>query len=249
METDYSIQSGAPRVLIVPGLDGNVGLWRGVAATVLPGLRPLCFDHSMDRAVDGIAGLARRALAVLDADRDGDAPAYICGESFGGPIALTLARQHPKRVRGLVLISTFGRYPARAPVRLGLAAARVLGNRLSRHLLELSHPLTVPGALGLDAPTHVIRAYLRRPLGDVGAYRSKCELTLRFDARPWLHEIQKRAVVLAGVSDPVVPLVAAQHLARGLRGARFHAMPGGHLAWFVRPAEVGALVADWLRLN
>lgn len=248
-ETGSAVQSGVPRVLIIPGLDGNTALWRGVATTVLPGLRPLWFDHSMDRATDGLEGLARRALAVLDADTDRAAPAYICGESFGGPVALTLARRHPDRVRGLVLISTFGRYPDRVNVRMGLAAARVLGNHLSRRVLELSHPLTVPGALGLHAPPHVTRAYLARPLGDVDAYRAKCELTLRFDARPWLHEIRARTVVLAGASDPVVPLVAGHHLARGLPGARFHAIAGGHLAWFVRPAEVGALIGDWLRLT
>ena len=56
-------ETGQPRVLIIPGLDGNTGLWRGVATTVLPGLRPLWFDHSMDRATDGLEGLARRALA------------------------------------------------------------------------------------------------------------------------------------------------------------------------------------------
>jgi pimeloyl-ACP methyl ester carboxylesterase len=244
--TDFGVQSGAQRVLIIPGLDGNTGLWRGVATSALPGLRPVWFDHSVDRAADGLAGLARRALALLDADRDADKPAYICGESFGGPIALTLARQYPDRVRGLVLISTFGRYPGRVNIRMGLAAGRVLGNRLSRRMLELSHPLTVPGALGLDAPLDVIRAYLRRPLADVRAYRIKCELTLHFDARSWLHEIRARTVVLAGASDPVVPLAAGQRLARGLPGARFHAVTGGHLAWFVRPAEVGRLVGAWL---
>jgi pimeloyl-ACP methyl ester carboxylesterase len=240
---------GLPRVLIIPGLDGNTGLWRSVAATAMPGLRPLWFDHSMDPAADGLAGLARRALAVLDADSEGDAPAYICGESFGGPIALTLARQNPERVRGLVLISTFGRYPARANIRMGVAASRLLGNRLSRRVLEVSHPLTVPGALGLNAPGRATHAYLRRPLGDVGAYRAKCELTLDFDARPWLHEIHARSVVLAGASDRVVPAAAGQRLARGLPGARFHTINGGHLAWFVRPTDVGQLVGDWLSLT
>jgi 3-oxoadipate enol-lactonase len=241
--------SDVSRVLIIPGLDGSTGLWQSVASTVLPGLRPLMFDHSMDRATDGFDGLARNALTVLDSDRDREAPAYICGESFGGPVALTLARQNPHRVRGLILLSTFGRYPARVNVHMGLAVVRVLGNRLSRRVLELSHPLTVPGALGLDAPPHVTRAYVTRPLGDVGAYRAKCELTLSFDARPWLHEIRTRTVVLAGASDSMVPLAAGRRLARGLPGARFHAIAGGHLVWFVRPAEVGALVGDWLRLT
>jgi pimeloyl-ACP methyl ester carboxylesterase len=146
-------------------------------------------------------------------------------------------------------MSTFGRYPARANARIGLALSTLLGNQLSRRLLEWSHPLTVPGALGLAAPSHVTRAYLRRPLRDVAAYRSKCELAMRFDARPWLHEIRTRSFVLAGMSDPVVPIASGQDLAQGLAGAHFHAIPGGHLAWLVRPAEAGALVGHWLRLT
>jgi pimeloyl-ACP methyl ester carboxylesterase len=146
-------------------------------------------------------------------------------------------------------MSTFGRYPTRANAHIGLAVARFLGDQLSRRVLEWSHPLTVPGALGLGAPFHVTRAYLRRPLGDVAAYRAKCELAMRFDARPWLHEIRTRSFVLAGVSDPVVPIASGHDLAQGLAGARFHAIRGGHLAWLVRPAEVGALVGNWLRLT
>ena len=44
------------------------------------------------RAERGLEGLAERALHALDGDVDDDAPVYVCGESFGGPIALTLAR-------------------------------------------------------------------------------------------------------------------------------------------------------------
>jgi len=241
-----SVDAVVPRVLVIPGLDGNPGLWRSVAEIALPGLRPLWFDHSMDRAADGLLGLARRALKVLETDADGTAPAYICGESFGGPIALTLARHFPDRVRGLILISTFGRYPARLNIQLGLAATRLLGNHVTRRLLEVTHPLTAAGALGDRAPEHIAQAYVRRALGDVGAYRTKCELTLRFDARPWLHEIRSRAVVLAADADRVVPPAAGRRLAQGLRLARFHALAGGHLAWCVRPAEVGSLVDAWL---
>jgi pimeloyl-ACP methyl ester carboxylesterase len=207
------------------------------------------FEHSMDGAADGLTGLARRALSVLDADAEGAEPAYICGESFGGPIALTLARHFPDRVRGLILVSTFGRYPARLNVQVGLAATRLMGNKASRRLLELTHPLTAAGALGSKAPRHIRQAYVRRRLGDIGAYRTKCEITLRFDARPWLHEIRSHALVLAGDADPVVPPAAGRILARGLRVARFHTVSGGHLAWCVRPAEVGSLVDDWLRVT
>lgn len=239
----------APRVLVIPGLDGHTGLWRSVAAHALPGLRPVWFDHASDRADGGLEGLAERALQALDADTDGETPAYVCGESFGGPIALTLARHYPTRVRGLLLISTFGWYPGRLAGRIGLAAWRVLGDSVSQRVLRLSHPFTLPGALGVPFPRHVARAYLRRPLGDIRAYRAKCELALRFDARQWLHRIPHRALVLVGTRDPVVPGASGRALARYLPSASLHAVAGGHLVWCIRSGEVGALVDGWVAAN
>jgi pimeloyl-ACP methyl ester carboxylesterase len=204
------------------------------------------FDHSIDRADGGLEGLAERALHALDADAESDTPAYVCGESFGGPVALTLARRHPSRVRGLILVSTFGWYPARVAGQLGLAAWRVLGDGISRHVLRLCHPFTLPGALGIPFPRNVARAYLGRPLGDIRAYRAKCELALHFDARDWLHEIRQRTLVLVGTWDPVVPGASGRALARHLPTASLHSVSGGHLAWCIRAGEVGALVEGWV---
>ncbi len=238
-----------PRVLVIPGLDGHTGLWRSVASSVLPGLRPVWFDHSNDRAEGGLDGLAERALHSLDSDAEGDTPAYVCGESFGGPIALTLARRYPTRVRGLMLVSTFGWYPERVAGRLGLAAWRLLGDGVSGQVLRMCHPFTLPGALGVPFPRDLARAYLRRPLVDLGAYRAKCELALHFDARQWLHEIRQRTFVLVGTWDPVVPRASSQTLVRHLPGASLHSVSGGHMAWCVRAVEVGALIEGWVAAN
>jgi pimeloyl-ACP methyl ester carboxylesterase len=238
-----------PRVLVIPGLDGNTALWRRAAPTVFPDLRPVWFDHARDRAEGGFEGLAERALRVLDLDAETDNPAYICGESFGGPVALTLARRYPHRVRGLLLVSTFGQYPSQLVGRVALAAWHVLGDRLSEHVLRASHPLTLPGALGLRCPPDLATAYLRRPLVDIRAYREKCELAVNFDARHWLGAIRSRAFVLVGTWDPVVSVSSAKALVRHLPNASLHSVRGGHLAWSVRSAEVGALVRPWLDAN
>ena len=39
-------------------------------------------------------------------------PVFVCGESFGGTVALTLAHAAPERIAGLILFSTFGWYPS-----------------------------------------------------------------------------------------------------------------------------------------
>src|SRR6185312_12761366 len=108
---DEQRPSGGHRVLVIPGLDGDPGLVGAVAPWLFPGMRVLPFDHRLDPMAGGVEGLAERALAVLDADSQAETPAFVCGESFGGTAALTLARRHPARIRGLILLSAFGWYP------------------------------------------------------------------------------------------------------------------------------------------
>ena len=240
---------GSAQVLVIPGLDGQTGLWRSVASKVLPGLHPVWFDHADDRAEGGFEGLAERALARLDAASGSTEPVYVLGESFGGPVALTLARRYPDRVRGLILVSTFGWYRTRVLARWALNACQLLGDGASHQLLCWSHPLSALGALGVNAPREVVRAYLLRPLGDVRAYRAKCELILGFDARTWLGEIFHRSFVLVGTSDPVVPPSSGRLLAQELPDASLYTVAGGHMPWCVYPERVGAMLGEWLQFN
>jgi pimeloyl-ACP methyl ester carboxylesterase len=239
-----------PRVLVVPGLDGDPRLLLSVAPRLFRGMRALLFDHSRDRAEGGLEGLAERVIAVLDADAEGKAPAYICGESFGGTVALTLAHRYPSRVRGLILLSTFGWYPAGSSRfgRLGLLVWRMLGDRVARQLLRAWRPVNMSGALGLGVRSsrELLRAYLARPELDLPAYRAKTELALRFDARPWLSDLACPTLVLIGTRDPVVPTRAGRELARRMPRAELRCLPGGHLVHIARAAEAGELIAQWI---
>jgi pimeloyl-ACP methyl ester carboxylesterase len=237
-----------PRVLVISGLDGDPRLLLAAAPRLFPGLRPLAFNHLHDPAADGIEGLADRALRVLDADPAGAAPAYVAGESFGGTIALTLAHRHPERVRGLILLSTFGWYPALSayPSRLGLVAWRLLGDPVAARIIALWRPVGVAGALGRRPPRPLARAYRARPRVHLPGYRAKSASALTFDARPWLGTITCPTFILIGTRDPVVPTRAGRDLARRLPSARLHRLPGGHLVHIVHAAQAGALVARWL---
>lgn len=238
---------GAVRVLVIPGLDGDTSLLTMVAPRLFGGMRVLTFDHRFDTMEDGVEGLAERALAVLDSDGESVAPVLVCGESFGGTAALTLARRHPERVDGLILLSSFGWYPkmfACVP-RLHLHLWRILGDRWARRWLRGWRPLTLPAALGWGCPSEVVHAYLRRPPIDVASYCAKCEIALRFDARPWLDAIQCPTLILIGTCDPFVPTRAGQELAQRLPNARLHQLAGGHVAHVAHSAAAGELIANW----
>ena len=65
---------------------------------------------------------------------------------------------------------------------------------------------------------------------------------------PWLGRLRQPTLVLAGNDDLIVPLVNGRILARRIPCARLHVVPGGgHLFLLERPAELTALVADYLR--
>jgi pimeloyl-ACP methyl ester carboxylesterase len=65
-------------------------------------MQVLAFGHRMDAMAGGVHGLAERALATLDGEGSSDPPTLVCGESFGGTVALRLARRYPTRVHGLI---------------------------------------------------------------------------------------------------------------------------------------------------
>ena len=235
------------RVLVIPGLDGDPSMVQAAAPWLFRGMRVLLFDHRLDTVLGGVEGLAERALAILDSDPEADAPALVCGESFGGTVALTLARRHPARVRGLILLSAFGWYPSAFAwlPRLHLQLWRVLGDSWARRLLRLWRPLSLPAALGWGCSSELVRAYVRRPALDLAGYRAKCEIALRFDARPWLNAIRCPTFILIGTWDPFVPVRAGQELAQRMPNAWLKQLTGGHLTHVAHSADAGELIANW----
>jgi pimeloyl-ACP methyl ester carboxylesterase len=234
------------RVLLIPGLNGHPGLLMRSAPVLFPGWEVVAFNHHVDLAEGGVPGLAIRALEVVGDARE---PVFVCGESFGGTVALTLAHMAPERVRGLILFSTFGWHPSTLARRGAgaLALWSFLGQRISGGVYRAGRVVSLPTQLGLRFPPDLLRSYISRPRAHVAAYRTKAELSLTFDARPWLAEVECPAFVLVGTWDPVVPASAGRDLARRLPNATLQSLRGGHLVHLVQAARVGALIDAWAR--
>jgi pimeloyl-ACP methyl ester carboxylesterase len=235
------------RVLIIPGLNGHPGLLMQCAPALFPSWQAMSFNHHVDLAADGVEGLAERAMHVLSAA--GDEPALVCGESFGGTVALTLAHRFPERVAGLVLFSAFGWHPSMLARRgqRALAVWSFLGHRIGMGPYRLGRMVSLPTQLGLRFPRDLFQSYISRPRAHAAAYRRKAELSLTFDARPWLAEIECPAFILTGSWDPVVPATAGRELALSMPFASLYQLQGGHLVHLVHARKVGGLIETWAR--
>jgi pimeloyl-ACP methyl ester carboxylesterase len=240
------MSTSVPRVLVIPGLNGHPGLLMRAAPQLFRGWKPVAFSHHVDLAEGGVEGLAQRALPLLG---DDDTPAFVCGESFGGTVALTLAHLYPERVKGLLLFSTFGWHPS-SLARRGAGAMALwsfLGNRIGNRVYSAGRVASLPTQLGLMVPGDLVRSYISRPRAHVAAYRTKAELSLQFDARPWLASIECPTFIVTGTWDPVVPASAGRELARCIPNAVLRRLPGGHLVHLVHAERLGGLISDWAR--
>ena len=108
----YYVGGEGEPLLLLHGLAGSTGNWVELLPDLLKRYRVLAVDlpgHAGSGRLPrgaSTADFAAVAAAVLEAEAPG--PALVAGHSFGGLVALRLARSRPELVRGLLLVSPAG---------------------------------------------------------------------------------------------------------------------------------------------
>jgi poly(3-hydroxyalkanoate) depolymerase len=248
-----SVRGSGPPLLLITGLGASLDLAQPFERELTArGVRAIGFDapgvgqstpYQWPRRMPGVARTVRRMLDALGYDR-----VDVLGVSLGGVVAQQLARQAPDRVRRLVLAATgpgLGGVPGSPGVLLALAtpwryyqpdyyrriAGRIYGGEARRDPDALLH-----GSIARFIERPSMRGYLGQ-LYSISGWTSL----------PWLRTLRQPTLVLAGDDDPIVPLVNGRILARLIPDARLHVVPGGgHLFLLERPAQMAALVAEFL---
>jgi 3-oxoadipate enol-lactonase len=165
---------------------------------------------------------ARDAAALLDALETG--PVVAVGYSMGGPIGQLLARERPDLVRGLVLCATA---PDWQDAHLKLFWRSMALLRLTLGLF----PVGAWQASLRGTPPGPYRTWLAAELSR-GSARDIAEAGRelgRYDARPWLRELDVPSAVVVTTRDTNVPPRKQRRLAEML-GAPTFDVSGSHLA-------------------
>jgi len=249
---------GAPVVLALHGQPGEgahfdtlAGLLRPAGFTVLAPDRP-GWGRSRHEAPRGFAANADAAARVLD--DAGAERAVVLGYSWGGGVALALARLHPERVAGLVLVASVG--PGAPSAADRLLAAPLLGPSLCAAALAAAHH---------SFRRSRFRAAMGRGLEDLAeadalaiadASRGhQARRSFLVEQRALIRElpglltglgaVTVPACVVAGQGDRLLPPAMARRLAEAIPGAGLRIVPGaGHLLPATRPGVVAEAVAD-----
>ena len=94
--------------VLLHGQPGSAADWAAVATALPSGITAYALDRpGYGENVLPAGGFDHNARAVLaEMDRVGIEEALVCGHSYGGGVAVAMARLAPDRVRGLLLVSS-----------------------------------------------------------------------------------------------------------------------------------------------
>jgi pimeloyl-ACP methyl ester carboxylesterase len=218
-------------LVLLPGMDGTAGPRAEFMAALGPGLEPRVVSYPADRTL-GYAELEALARAALPQDQ----PYVLLGESFSGPIAISIAAARPPRLIGLVLCVTFARNPR--PV---LGALRWLLPFLPFGLA----PMRLIGAflLGRFASAPLLAA-MRSTLTEVSmaTLKARIDAVARIDVRSALPRIRVPVLYLRASQDRLVPGRCADAIAAAVPQTRIIDIDAPHTMLQVAPAAAAVEV-------
>ena len=188
-------------LVLLPGMDGTGTLFAPFIAALGVTVKTVVVRYPPQGALDYPAceALARQALPLRGRF-------VILGESFSGPVAISLAASQPKGLMGLVLCATFASNPY--PIFKPFA-------NLTRLLPIKAAPASAMGLglLGRFATPELLAA-LQSALAAVSttALHARMRAVLSVDVHDQLRDVAVPALYLRAAHDRVVPARAAQHI-------------------------------------
>lgn len=233
-EMYYEDVGKGPALVLIHGMGGDSTEWAPLIPELSREVRCIAVDlrghgksekpnqpYTQEMFADDVAAL----LDTLKIDK-----AYICGVSMGGFVALKMALSHPEKVKGLILIDTAARIPAKS-IEVGARWAKALTEKgleayIEAEIKDIFHPMFVrrhkdevkkfADSMRTRDPTTVVR---------IQQGYAKSPLTLEKDIK----KIKAPTLIIHGREDEVVPVEEAEFMHKQIPNSQIAIIPfGGH---------------------
>jgi pimeloyl-ACP methyl ester carboxylesterase len=220
--------------VLLPGLDGTGDQFAPLVEALGPDIHTVVVRYP-DAPLDYEA---HQRIAASALPQKG--PYIILGESFSGPIAISIAAHLPRGLLGCILCASFIKTPRRL---LGLAAP----------LLGLMPPQRVPSAfsdflvMGRFATPTLRRMQLdaRRNVSST-AMVARLKAIARVNVSDQLRAIDLPTLYMRATEDRLVPRSAGEYFSRLARAGRIVDLEGPHFLLQAKPALAAAEVRKFL---
>jgi pimeloyl-ACP methyl ester carboxylesterase len=228
--TPKRLQSEFPLFVFLPGMDGTGELLRTQTSGLEAGfdVRCLAIPPTDQTSWDD---LAKQVIVLTQAElqTNRNRPIYLCGESFGGCLALKVALVAPHLFNRIVLINPASSFRQRP--WMGLSAW--ITNFFPEPLYRLSSVVLLHWLANLERIESSDRQALLKAVNSVPQKTSVWRLSLLNDfviSQAELQTITAPVLLVAGTGDRLLPSVAeVRRLAGGLPNAQVELLPSsGH---------------------
>jgi pimeloyl-ACP methyl ester carboxylesterase len=223
-------------LVLLPGLDGTGDLFAPVVDALGPNVPTQIVRYPLSHASDYAAceAIARGALPT-------DRPYVLLGESFSGPIAVSIAAAAPPGLRGLILCSTFARNP-----QPYLRPLRPLLSILPVH----SAPLWVSRFLILGKfATPALRKLHQQTLAHLPptTVRERLRAILECDVSVALTNVRVPVLCLTAKHDRLIPSAAAHLIHHHVPAATIVEIDAPHFLLQCRPSDAADAIRMFLQ--
>lgn len=241
--------AGAPTVMLVNSLGCDLRIWSEVAQLLVPHMHVVTYDkrgHGLSQVGADPHSIARHGADLVELiQMVAGGPAFVCGLSIGGLVAMDAALERPDLVRGLILCATEARigsrerYQDRIDRIRAKGMAPILDEQMARWF-SAAYQRSQPGEVA------VMRNMLERQPLD--GYLSSVQAIRDADYRDRLGQIAGPVLCLAGEEDGSTPPDRVAALARDIPGAAFAQIEGaGHLPCIEAPGAMARHISRFVQ--
>lgn len=246
LEIEYSAQGQGPDLLMLHGWGGKSDHWLRVAQILRENFTVWLLDlpgFGQSQNPPSTWGAKDYARLVDSFIRKQDLTNIILlGHSFGGMLAIDIARKNPTYLRKLILVSSAG-----IRLRMNFSAKLIrLGTKLVKGFLIL-----LP-----QNPQEKVEQALLRLLSREGVEYAKYPIlrpifkrTVEQNLEPFLQDIQCPTLIIAGENDRIVPVSYAKIMNEKIKNSTLKIVPGaGHFPFLEKPNEFLMILKEWLNV-
>ncbi|MBC3930439.1 alpha/beta hydrolase [Undibacterium sp. CY22W] len=223
-------------LVLLPGMDGTGDLFTSFMHALGAEFNIIVVRYPTDKTLNyrELLAHARRSLPT-------DEPYFILGESFSGPLAISLAAETPSHLCGVILCATFARNPRPylTPFKSLLAVAPV-------HWMP---PAVLSWALLGAFGTRMLRSDIAQAVGRVApaVLRTRLQMVASLDVSAQLSVLVVPCLYLQATHDRLVPESAAEHIKSILPQVSLVRINAPHCLLQTVPENAASVVSTFLR--
>lgn len=225
-------------LVLLPGLDGTGLLFADFVAALGPEVKIIVASYPSESSID-YAELEPIARSFLPKDQ----PYFLLGESFSGPLAISIAASRPPGLLGLILCCSFARSPRPLLSVFRSLLCLVPVALLPRALLSFF-------VLGRFS-TPELRRSMAETLARVSpsALRARVRAVLSVDRRAALSRVEVPVLYLRASRDRLVPESASRSVVAFAPACKVTEFAAPHFLLQVAAPQAAMTVREFMRIG